>query len=138
MGIGGRRWDAGRPRHVPLRTGQGRPTLPEDRRAPCHHVTCCRRAPFPPPAASARPMRLLCADDEEDIRTILQLALGLDPELEVELVDSGMAALTRAASGDFDAIVLDAMMPGLDGYETCRRLKQAPETAAIPIVFLTA
>ncbi len=83
-------------------------------------------------------MRLLCADDEEDIRTILQLALGLDPELEVELVDSGTAALARAAAGGYDAIVLDAMMPGLDGYETCRRLKAAPETASIPIVFLTA
>jgi CheY-like chemotaxis protein len=83
-------------------------------------------------------MRLLCADDEEDIRTILQLALGLDPELEVELVDSGTAALTRAAGGRYDAIVLDAMMPGLDGYETCRRLKAAPETAEIPVVFLTA
>jgi CheY-like chemotaxis protein len=83
-------------------------------------------------------MRLLCADDEEDIRTILQLALGLDPELEVELVDSGMAALARAATGGFDAIVLDAMMPGLDGYETCRRLKAAPATASIPVVFLTA
>ena len=83
-------------------------------------------------------MRLLCADDEEDIRTILQLALGLDPELEVELVDSGSEALARAGSGAYDAIVLDAMMPGLDGYETCRRLKADPATAAVPVVFLTA
>jgi CheY-like chemotaxis protein len=83
-------------------------------------------------------MRLLCADDEEDIRTILQLALSLDPDLQVELVDSGTAALTRAAAERFDAIVLDGMMPGLDGYETCRRLKANPATAAIPVVFLTA
>ena len=45
-------------------------------------------------------MRLLCADDEEDIRTILQLALSLDPDLEVELVESGEAALARAQSGE--------------------------------------
>ena len=83
-------------------------------------------------------MRLLCADDEEDIRTILSLALSLDPTLEVEIVDSGAAALERARSGTFDAIVLDGMMPGLDGYETCRRLKADPVTAAIPVVFLTA
>ena len=83
-------------------------------------------------------MRLLCADDEEDIRTILQLALSLDPELEVELVDSGEAALARARTSRFDAIVLDGMMPGLDGYETCRRLKADPSTAGVPIVFLTA
>jgi CheY-like chemotaxis protein len=83
-------------------------------------------------------MRLLCADDEEDIRTILSLALSLDPGLEVEIVDSGAAALGRASAGRFDAIVLDGMMPGLDGYETCRRLKANPATAAIPVVFLTA
>lgn len=83
-------------------------------------------------------MRLLCADDEEDIRTILQLALSLDPELEVELVESGEAAIARAHAERFDAILLDGMMPGLDGYETCRRLKADPETAGIPIVFLTA
>jgi len=81
---------------------------------------------------------LLCADDEEDIRTILQLALSLDPDLDVELVESGEAALARAGNGGFDAIVLDGMMPGLDGYETCRRLKADPTTAHIPVVFLTA
>src|SRR5436309_14495166 len=83
-------------------------------------------------------MRLLCADDEEDIRTILQLALSLDPDLEVELVESGEAALARARTGRFDAIVLDGMMPGLDGYETCRRLKADPATASLPVIFLTA
>jgi CheY-like chemotaxis protein len=83
-------------------------------------------------------MRLLCADDEEDIRTILDLALGLDGGLEVELVDSGTAVLARAAGGGYDAIVLDGMMPGMDGYETCRRLKSDPATAEIPVVFLTA
>ena len=83
-------------------------------------------------------MRLLCADDEEDIRTILELALTLDPDLEVELVDSGAAALARAQAVRYDAIVLDGMMPGIDGYETCRRLKADPRTADIPVVFLTA
>jgi two-component system OmpR family response regulator len=84
------------------------------------------------------PIRLLCADDEDDIRTILQLALSLDPELEVHLVASGAEALARAKSAAFDAIVLDGMMPGLDGYETCRRLKADPATAQVPVVFLTA
>ena len=84
------------------------------------------------------PIRLLCADDEDDIRTILRLALSLDPELEVHLVSSGAEALARAQSATFDAIVLDGMMPGLDGYETCRRLKADPTTAQVPVVFLTA
>jgi len=84
------------------------------------------------------PIRLLCADDEDDIRTILRLALSLDTDLDVHFVTSGAEALAQAKGGRFDAIVLDGMMPGLDGYETCRRLKADPATAQIPVVFLTA
>ena len=83
-------------------------------------------------------IRLLCADDEDDIRTILRLALSLDRELDVHFVASGTEALALAKAGGFDAIVLDGMMPDLDGYETCRRLKADPVTARIPVVFLTA
>jgi CheY-like chemotaxis protein len=84
------------------------------------------------------PIRLLCADDEDDIRTILRVALSLDGELDVHFVRSGAEALAQAKEGGFDAIVLDGMMPDLDGYETCRRLKADPTTAQIPVVFLTA
>ena len=84
------------------------------------------------------PIRLLCADDEDDIRTILRVALSLDGELDVHFVASGAEALAQAKDGEFDAIVLDGMMPDLDGYETCRRLKADPATARIPVVFLTA
>jgi two-component system, OmpR family, response regulator len=83
-------------------------------------------------------MRVLCADDEDDIRTILQLSLGLDPTIEAEVLPSGEALLARITEGAWDAVVLDAMMPGLDGYETCRRLKANPATQHIPVVFLTA
>jgi CheY-like chemotaxis protein len=83
-------------------------------------------------------LRLLCADDDPDIRTILRLALGLEPAFEVEIVASGQALLARAQAAHFDAVLLDAMMPGLDGYETCRQLKSEPATASIPVVFLTA
>ena len=83
-------------------------------------------------------MRLLCADDEPDIRTILELALGLESRLEVELFPSGVELLARAKLGSVDAILLDAMMPEMDGYETCRRLKADPATAHVPVVFLTA
>lgn len=82
-------------------------------------------------------MRLLCVDDEEDIRTILELALSLDPSFEVEMVASGAELLARAHGG-YDAFLLDGMMPVMDGYETCRRLKNNPATAKVPVVFLTA
>jgi len=84
------------------------------------------------------PIHLLCADDEDDIRTILRLALSLDPDLDVHFVSSGAEALAEAKARPFDAIVLDGMMPGMDGYETCRRLKQDPTTSRIPVIFLTA
>jgi CheY-like chemotaxis protein len=83
-------------------------------------------------------MHLLCADDEEDIRLILELALNLDPDFEVDIVASGIELLERAKTSSYDAFIVDAMMPGLDGYETCRRLKADPQTATIPVLFLTA
>ena len=83
-------------------------------------------------------MKLLCADDEPDLRTILELALSIDPGFNVEIVSSGTELLARASQGGYDAFILDGMMPGLDGYETCRRLKTDPVTAGIPVVFLTA
>src|SRR5687768_11558718 len=84
------------------------------------------------------PIRVLCADDEDDIRTILRVALSLDRELDAHFVASGTEALSQAKGGGFDAIMLDGMMPDLDGYETCRRLKADPATARIPVIFLTA
>lgn len=83
-------------------------------------------------------MRILCADDEPDIRTILELALGLDPRIDVEIFASGERLIERARAGNADAVLLDATMPGTDGYETCRRLKADPATARLPVVFLTA
>jgi CheY-like chemotaxis protein len=83
-------------------------------------------------------IRLLCADDEPDIRTILELALSLEPTIEAEIFDSGTALIARAQAGGADAILLDAMMPGVDGYETCRRLKADPRTKDLPVIFLTA
>ena len=54
--------------------------------------------------APEMPIRLLCADDEEDIRTILRVALSLDHDLDVHFVASGAEALTHARRGGFDAI----------------------------------
>lgn len=83
-------------------------------------------------------MRILCVDDEADIRTILGLALSLDPDFDAEIVATGAELLERASGGTYDAFLLDGMMPELDGYELCRRLKADPRTAATPVVFLTA
>ncbi len=83
-------------------------------------------------------MRILAADDEADVRLLLELALGMTPELSLTIVASGREAIARAAVERFDLIVLDGLMPDLDGAATCRLLKSDPRTADVPVVFLTA
>jgi len=80
---------------------------------------------------------ILVVDDEP--RNI-QLAGGVlvDNGYEVAYARSGKEALSTAAETNPDLILLDIMMPEMDGYETCRRLKAAPATAEVPVIFLTA
>ncbi|AZO58247.1 MULTISPECIES: response regulator [unclassified Mesorhizobium] len=84
------------------------------------------------------PARILYVDDEDDIREIAQMSLELEPEFEVRSSASGIAALTDAADWRPDLILLDVMMPDMDGPETLRRLADSPLTAAIPVAFITA
>jgi CheY-like chemotaxis protein len=83
-------------------------------------------------------MRILAADDEADVRLLLELALGASPGVSVTVVASGRQAVDRALAEPFDVIVLDGLMPDLDGAATCRLLKRDPRTSNIPVVFLTA
>lgn len=83
--------------------------------------------------------RLLLVDDAQDIRTIACLSLERIGGWTVVSVASGreaVEALTRA--GPFDAVLLDVMMPGMDGPSTLQSLRAAGLSAAIPVVFLTA
>lgn len=83
-------------------------------------------------------MRILAADDEADVRLLLELALGMDPGTSLTVVSSGREALDRAVAERYDVIVLDGLMPDLDGAATCRLLKNDPRTADVPVIFLTA
>lgn len=80
---------------------------------------------------------ILLADDDESIRMVARLGLSREG-YEVTLVEDGPAALAAARSQSFDALLLDWMLPGMDGIDVCRLLKADPATAALPIVFLTA
>jgi CheY-like chemotaxis protein len=81
---------------------------------------------------------LLYVDDEPDIRQIVQMALGLAPGLNIHTGDSGEQALTLARSLHPDLILLDVMMPGLDGPGTLARIRSEPLLKDIPVVFMTA
>jgi two-component system response regulator MprA len=80
-------------------------------------------------------VRILIADDEPAVRSALERALRLDG-FEVSTAEDGAAALAKAAPAPFDAIVLDVMMPRVDGLEVCRRLRLAGDRT--PILMLTA
>ena len=88
---------------------------------------------------SHRPLRsVLYVDDEPDIREVVELSLGLGSGLKVATCASGEHALQRLSTWRPDLILLDVMMPGLDGPGTLARLRADPELARIPVVFLTA
>jgi CheY-like chemotaxis protein len=83
-------------------------------------------------------IRILHVDDEPDIREVVELSLGLDPDFTVQGCCSGREALAIAAEWEPDIILLDVMMPGLDGPATLAQLRQNAETAQFPVVFMTA
>lgn len=82
--------------------------------------------------------KILLVDDEDDIREVAQMSLEMTAGWEVVTAPSGAEGLRMAASERPDAILLDVMMPGMDGPATARALKAAEDTAAIPIILLTA
>ena len=80
---------------------------------------------------------ILVVDDEEDIRELISLNLKREG-YEVRPVETGEEALAEARRGVVSLIVLDLMLPGIDGLEVCRKLKADPRTQPIPVVMLTA
>ena len=85
-------------------------------------------------AIANRPSRILLVDDEQAILTLLSYPLRKDG-YDVVLASDGSEALGRFAESSFDLVVLDVMMPKLDGLEVCRRLRAR---SAVPIIMLTA
>jgi two-component system, OmpR family, alkaline phosphatase synthesis response regulator PhoP len=86
----------------------------------------------------AGPFRALIIDDDRDLLRLIQRTLEFTSGWEVATAGSGPAGIELARSAPPDVIVVDVMMPEMDGYEVCRRLKADAATAAVPIVLLTA
>jgi CheY-like chemotaxis protein len=84
------------------------------------------------------PRRILIIDDEDDIREVAGLSLETVAGWEVMLAGSGAAGIVKAQEELPDAILLDVMMPVMDGPTTFRQLRALPETAHIPVILLTA
>lgn len=84
------------------------------------------------------PLRILYVEDDDDIREIAQLALEIIGGFTVLLCASGEQALEQVADFDPDMILLDVMMPGMDGPSTLTALRQNPALATTPVAFMTA
>ena len=83
-------------------------------------------------------MKLLVIDDQEDIREVASLTLELKEGWDVVAAGSGADGINIARGTLPDVILLDVMMPDLDGPSTLRMLRNMPETQSIPVIFLTA
>ncbi len=81
--------------------------------------------------------KILVVDDEVYLLQILDFSLGAEG-YEVVTAEDGEQALLKAKSEQPDLIVLDIMMPKVDGYEACRKLKQDPAMKDVPVILLTA
>ena len=82
--------------------------------------------------------RILIIDDDDDIREVAALTLEMVAGWNVVTANSGANGIQRARQENPDAILLDVMMPGMDGLEVCKRLKSDPATRYIPVVMVTA
>lgn len=82
--------------------------------------------------------RILIVDDEDDIREVAQMSLEMVAGWEVVPARSGEEGVRLAAEHQPDAILLDVMMPGMDGPATAQRLREQADTASIPVILLTA
>jgi CheY-like chemotaxis protein len=83
-------------------------------------------------------MKVLVIDDEQDVRYVARLSLGHVGGMTVIEAASGAEGIARAREDKPDIILLDLMMPGMDGGATFRALREDPLTSAIPVIFLTA
>jgi len=82
-------------------------------------------------------MKVLIIDDEEDTRQVAGMCLGMLGGLEVVEASSGKEGLRKAAEEKPDVILLDLLMPEMNGAETLVRLRENPDTFKIPVIFLT-
>ena len=86
-----------------------------------------------------RPLqKILYVEDDEDIQRIVRMSLERVGKMTVEVVGDPMVAIERLLAFGPDLVMLDWMMPGMDGPTLFRKMKERPETSAYPVIFITA
>jgi DNA-binding response OmpR family regulator len=94
-------------------------------------------SPSSAPSSQPAPPRVLVVDDEEDIVELIRFNL-VGAGFDVVTAATGTEALRQARITEPDVILLDAMLPELDGFAVCEILRREPETAATPVIFVTS
>ncbi len=90
------------------------------------------------PALNNAIFSALIVDDNASFQKLLALSLSMQPQIGViDCADSGEDAIQKANAQQYDLIFMDAMMPGIDGYETCARLRENPVYKNTPIIMVT-
>lgn len=84
------------------------------------------------------PRRILLIEDDPDIQKMISLALQFTAGAEVAAAGDAATGLARVREWGPELILLDVMLPDGDGYSVCQELKSNPETAGIPVIFLSA
>lgn len=82
--------------------------------------------------------RILIIDDEDDFRILVRMNLELTGDFKVDMAANGKQGISLAKRVKPDLILLDILMPGIDGLEVLKRLKKGKDTMAIPVIMLTA
>jgi two-component system, OmpR family, response regulator len=82
--------------------------------------------------------RICCVEDDDDIRRIVRLSLEKIGKMTVDLVADPALAIDSMIAFRPDLVILDWMMPGMDGPALLRKMREVPETRALPVVFVTA
>jgi len=87
----------------------------------------------------SRALNKVCyVEDDEDIQRIVRMSLERVGKMTVEVVGDPMVAIDAISAFKPDLVMLDWMMPGMDGPTLFRKMKQLPEVSALPVVFITA
>ena len=84
------------------------------------------------------PVRILVVEDEPDIQNLIKTALRFTGGYDVLLASNGQEAIEKAQQEQPDLILMDVMMPKMDGFQALRHLQEHPETQNIPVIMLTA
>jgi two-component system, OmpR family, response regulator len=81
---------------------------------------------------------VLCVDDDDDILEMIKFSLELDPGIRVTCCNNALAALERIADETPDLVLLDVMMPDMDGPATLMAMRKTETGRCVPVIFLTA